>query len=138
VKEGATTIGNVIIDDIDARQTDGFIAIGTHGNGVYSSYYTPEGMNEPTGNPRLQIGNVFPNPVTDRATVELNAERNLKLKVRLYSNNGNLVKEFDDKAIHAGKQLLSYQVGGFPAGLYFLVFESEKERLVKKLVKVDG
>ncbi|TRZ75809.1 MAG: exo-alpha-sialidase, partial [Bacteroidetes bacterium] len=38
VKEGATTIGNVIIDMIDARQTDGFIAIGTHGNGVYSAY----------------------------------------------------------------------------------------------------
>jgi len=137
VKEGATTIGNVIIDDIDARQTDGFIAIGTHGNGVYCTYYTPEGIQEPTGNHLFQMGNIFPNPVTDRAMVEMNAEKNVKLKVRLYSNNGNLVKEFDDKAIHAGKQLLSYQVGGFPAGLYFLVFESEKTRLVKKLVKVD-
>jgi hypothetical protein len=37
VQEGATTIGNVVVDMIDVRQSDGKIVVGTHGNGVYSS-----------------------------------------------------------------------------------------------------
>ncbi|MCH8317865.1 MAG: T9SS type A sorting domain-containing protein [Bacteroidetes bacterium] len=35
VQQGANTIGNVVVDMIDIRQSDGRIVIGTHGNGVY-------------------------------------------------------------------------------------------------------
>ena len=37
VQEGASTIGNVVIDMIDARESDGFVAVGTHGRGMYSA-----------------------------------------------------------------------------------------------------
>ena len=36
-QEGSSTIGNVVIDMIDIRDSDGYIAVGTHGNGFYSS-----------------------------------------------------------------------------------------------------
>ncbi|MBI4548191.1 MAG: T9SS type A sorting domain-containing protein [Ignavibacteriae bacterium] len=36
VREGAETIGNVVIDAFDTRVSDGLVVIGTHGNGVYS------------------------------------------------------------------------------------------------------
>jgi hypothetical protein len=44
VQEGAETIGNVVVDMIDVRQSDGFVVVGTHGNGVYSASVT-----EPVG-----------------------------------------------------------------------------------------
>ena len=38
VQEGASTIGNVVVDMVAARESDGFVAVGTHGHGVYSAY----------------------------------------------------------------------------------------------------
>ena len=40
VKEGASSIGNVVVDMIDVRQSDGYVAVGTHGNGVYTARIT--------------------------------------------------------------------------------------------------
>jgi len=40
VQEGADTIGNMVVDMIDVRQSDGYIAVATHGNGVYSGRLT--------------------------------------------------------------------------------------------------
>ena len=36
-QEGSSTIGNVVVDMIDIRDSDGYIAVGTHGNGFYKS-----------------------------------------------------------------------------------------------------
>jgi len=40
VQEGASTIGSVVVDMVDVRQSDGFVAVGTHGNGVYTATVT--------------------------------------------------------------------------------------------------
>ncbi|MEI6899283.1 MAG: T9SS type A sorting domain-containing protein, partial [Bacteroidota bacterium] len=134
-KEGATTIGNVIIDMIDARQTDGFIAIATHGNGVYSAYFNPAaGIEETTGYQSLKIGNVFPNPAQDRVTVEIDSKKYHRLKTTLFSNTGETVRIFSDKNICPGNQQFSIQFGNLPTGVYYLVFEVGKEKIVRKVV----
>ncbi|MEO8166777.1 MAG: FlgD immunoglobulin-like domain containing protein [bacterium] len=42
-QEGATSIGNVIVSSIDARTSDGVIAVGTHANGVFTNSGTTGG-----------------------------------------------------------------------------------------------
>lgn len=37
-QEGTSTIGNVVVDMIDSRMTDGLVAVATHGRGVFSSF----------------------------------------------------------------------------------------------------
>jgi hypothetical protein len=136
VKEGASSIGNVIIDDIDARQTDGFIAIGTHGNGVYSAYFNPSaGIDDSMGIQSLQVGNVFPNPVKDEARVEVVAEKTTKMQTTLYAPSGKLVKQYPAKTYYPGKQLLSVQMGDLQAGVYYLVFECGNDEVVRKIIK---
>ncbi|MCX6244863.1 MAG: T9SS type A sorting domain-containing protein [Bacteroidetes bacterium] len=136
-KEGATSIGNVIIDMIDARQTDGFIAIGTHGNGVYSAYFNPSaGIGESKDDPSLSVGNVFPNPVTDAAKVEIVTDKPALLRTNVYSASGKLVKTFGDRSVHAGKQVISFNFDELPAGVYFLAFEAGKKAVVRKIIKV--
>jgi len=39
-QEGGGSIGNVVVEDVEARNEDGFVLAGTHGNGVYSSAVT--------------------------------------------------------------------------------------------------
>lgn len=41
--EGTEEIGNVVIDMIDTRDSDGFVAVGTHGAGIFSTNYTVTG-----------------------------------------------------------------------------------------------
>jgi hypothetical protein len=136
MKEGANSIGNVIIDMVDARQTDGFIAIGTHGNGVYSAFYNPSaGMEESRVHPSFQVGNVFPNPVRDEAQVELSTKKTMHLKVTLFSNSGRFVKLFEDKTMHPGNQNLHLQFGDLPSGVYYLVFDNGREKILRKVVK---
>lgn len=38
VQEGASTIGNVVVDMIAVRESDGFVAVGTHGKGAFTGY----------------------------------------------------------------------------------------------------
>jgi hypothetical protein len=138
IKEGAATIGNVIIDMIDTRQTDGFIAIGTHGNGVYSAYFNPSaGTDKLPGYPSWQVGNVFPNPLQDKASVEIDSRNYIRLKTTLYSNSGKTVKIFTEKNICPGNQYLSFSLNGLPVGVYYLVFENGEKILVRKVVKVE-
>jgi len=137
IKEGAASIGNVIIDMIDARTTDGFIAVGTHGNGVYSAFYNSSaGVEDGKDNPSLQVGNVFPNPVSQDAKVEVNTEKSRHLKVALFSNTGKRVMNFKDQVLRPGKQILSLHLGEFSAGVYYFVFEDGKEAVVRKAVKI--
>ena len=136
VKEGAATIGNVIINMIDVRQTDGFIAIGTHGNGIYSTYYNPTaGIDKPV-NHSLLVGNVFPNPVQNDAQLEIATEKTVNIQTKLYSINGIIVKKFPDKTLHQGKQNINFQFGELKPGVYFLTLEVGKEVIVRKFVKV--
>ncbi|MBZ5589456.1 MAG: hypothetical protein LAO05_12920 [Acidobacteriia bacterium] len=37
VQEGASTLGNIVVDMVDVRQSDGYVAVGTQGNGVYTT-----------------------------------------------------------------------------------------------------
>lgn len=39
MQEGAEVIGNVAVDMLDVRASDGFVVAGTHGNGIYSAWY---------------------------------------------------------------------------------------------------
>jgi photosystem II stability/assembly factor-like uncharacterized protein len=136
-KEGATTIGNVIIDMVDARQTDGFIAIATHGNGVYSATFNPSaGIGEPEEDQPLIIGNIYPNPVRDVAKVEVISEKTVRLKTSLRSNRGSLVASFAEKTVHPGKENLSFPLSGLPDGVYYLIFDSGTEKMAKKVVKI--
>lgn len=55
--EGPESIGNMVIHEIDVRESDGYVAIGTHGTGVFEAFYKdlpepPQAVNllEPANN----------------------------------------------------------------------------------------
>jgi hypothetical protein len=139
IKEGATSIGNVIVDMIDTRPTDGFIAVGTHGNGVYSTYFNNTvGIDRVQAAYSLQVGNIFPNPVKNDAKLEVISEKTVKLRTTVYSGTGQLVKRLPDKFLQPGKQYLSLQFGELQPGVYCLTLEAGKKVVVKKFVKIEN
>jgi photosystem II stability/assembly factor-like uncharacterized protein len=136
-REGSTSIGNVIVDMIDARQTDGFIAIATHGNGVYSAYYNPAaGVEEQATQTGMRIGMVFPNPVEEKAQAEVDAKSATQLGITIYSGSGKRMQPGSIHSIHPGKQRVTIEMGNLPAGIYYLVFGNGHEKVTRKVIKV--
>ncbi|MCX6276546.1 MAG: T9SS type A sorting domain-containing protein [Bacteroidetes bacterium] len=139
VKEGATTLGNVIVDDIDARQTDGFIAIGTHGNGVYSAYFDPSaGIRETAESGSFNAGNVFPNPVRNVASLKIHTVKSIHLNAKVYTAEGKPAKAFPAQSLSAGDPVLSFSFEGLSSGVYFLALTDGIETVVRKVIKSDG
>jgi len=65
-------LGNVVVDMIDVRQSDGYVVVGTHGNGVYSTYVTdvPSGLENTTEYPEnFKLYPAYPNPYNASTTI---------------------------------------------------------------------
>jgi len=138
-QEGPESIGTVIVDMIDARSSDGFTAIATHGNGIYSTYYNSSaGIDKELVINSFQVGNIFPNPVSNEAELELVSEKTTILRTTVYSGTGELLKSFPDKILQPGKQYLSFQFGELPPGVYYLSFNCGPEMIVRKVLKVTS
>ncbi|MCB0791394.1 MAG: hypothetical protein H6595_08575 [Flavobacteriales bacterium] len=69
-QEGSGSIGNVPVNMIAVRNSDGLVAVGTHGNGVYSAHLAPAPIGVPE-NVDLQQLHLWPNPAHAQVTVEM-------------------------------------------------------------------
>ncbi|MCB9170851.1 MAG: hypothetical protein H6594_10925 [Flavobacteriales bacterium] len=69
-QEGPSSIGNIPVNMIAVRNSDGLIVIGTHGNGVYSSHLTPAPIGIPENSPPTGLM-LRPNPARDHVVIDL-------------------------------------------------------------------
>ncbi len=134
IKEGAASIGNVIIDMIDARQTDGFIAIGTHGNGVYSAYYDPTAEVKETGD-RIFSASVYPNPFRDKTTVEYELMKDGNVSVQVIDFTGKEILTVLNSKQLAGINKFSIETSKLSPGAYLLKIRSGEQIQVIKILK---
>jgi photosystem II stability/assembly factor-like uncharacterized protein len=119
-QEGPESIGTIMVDMIDARESDGFVAVATQGNGIYSTYYNPAlSVKEPSAHAITNLS-VYPNPVQNEAIIEYNLEDDGNLLVSLYDMNGKMVKEIYSGFAHKGTQKLQLRTTGFPSGTYLV------------------
>ncbi|HNS16800.1 MAG TPA: T9SS type A sorting domain-containing protein [Bacteroidales bacterium] len=135
VKEGASSIGNVIVDMIDSRSSDGFMAVGTHGNGVYSKHFEPTaGIGVPILKSSLTLVRIFPNPAHGTAQVEISCETSQALEIHLYNSGGKLMVVLFRDRISPGTHTIPVDLNEVPAGLYHLCLLPSEGKIVKKIL----
>jgi photosystem II stability/assembly factor-like uncharacterized protein len=123
VQEGAETIGSVVVDMIDVRQSDGFVVVGTHGNGVYSATVTeiPSGVGGPVGQPRtFEMSPVYPNPFNSAATVRFTLPEAGNVRLNVYSITGAQVATLADGHLPAGEHRIRWSAEHLPSGTYLV------------------
>ncbi|MFM9052490.1 MAG: hypothetical protein ACKOKF_09300, partial [Bacteroidota bacterium] len=100
---GASTIGNIVVDMMDVRTSDGFVAIGTHGSGMYSMFITDTITSSlATPDPYLSDVSTYPNPSSGGFTVKFTLESAQMMSIRLVDIRGSVVKLFEESRLGPG------------------------------------
>ena len=81
------------------------------------------------------IGEVYPNPVTDNASIEVTINENSNVTVNIFNQIGQVVYTSNIR-LEPGKQLIRLNTAALPEGFYNVQFTSENGgTMVKKFVK---
>lgn len=118
-QEAPGLIGANIVTDIKVRQSDGFVAAATHGNGVFESYYTST-KNPTTSAPTIISNSIFPNPANNVLNYSFATGGDANVSILLYNMNGqSLLKK--SLGLHTkGSFNYSQDVSSLSAGWYLL------------------
>ncbi|HMQ77639.1 MAG TPA: hypothetical protein PKE21_16410 [Flavobacteriales bacterium] len=93
-QEGPATIGNVPVNMVTARGSDGRIVVGTHGNGVYVASLPAAPVHVPTvEGPGLS--DPFPNPADDRTALQFHLPGTDRVHITVFDLRGGRVLHRD-------------------------------------------
>jgi hypothetical protein len=139
VQEGASTIGNVVIDMIDVRQSDGFVVVGTHGNGVYSTHITqhPSAVGEEEEGrriPSFALHPAYPNPFNATTTIRFSLPKQGVASLKVYNVLGQEVATLVDGPLQAGEHQLQWSADGVASGTYLIRLSFEDYSKTQKVV----
>lgn len=118
-QEGANSIGNLVVSMIRIRQADGFIAVATHGGGVFTGQ-RPLSVNENKYLPGVAfLENCKPNPVSGAASFRFYAPGAADVVITLYDVHGKVLKNLAKGNFPQGFHNIEFNVAELSAGAYF-------------------
>ncbi len=125
VQEGATTIGNLIVEALDARQSDGKVVVSTQGGGVFVNTASISGVNDQIFLQQfLQVEQNFPNPFSEKSTLRFNLRKPSDLSIVLYNTLGEKISTLENNNFSEGWHQIDLNGKNLSAGNYFLYFKS--------------
>jgi hypothetical protein len=142
IQQGADVIGNIVVDMIDFRQSDRFVAVGTHGSGIYygtvgTSLELISGIENETLAESIEF-NVYPNPTVDRVTVSFNTNQVGTAKLKLMDLNGRTLRLIEKSGISSGAHNYNVDLSGLSAGNYFISGEVNGKPITKQIIKAGN
>jgi hypothetical protein len=115
-REGASTIGTITVEMIDARESDGVVAVATQGKGVYSSVVTlgVASPNAPASEFDLGLTN-YPNPVYSSTTIQFELPKQEFAALELFDPAGRMIATLANESLSAGKHSFDWTPGKLPS-----------------------
>ncbi|MBI2618866.1 MAG: T9SS type A sorting domain-containing protein [Ignavibacteriales bacterium] len=101
--EGASVIGNVVVDMIDFRASDGVVVVGTHGTGIYSSNILTSSPAPEIGIPTsFSLAQNFPNPFNPSTTIQYFLPERAKVRIAVFDLAGRELAVLTDREHNQG------------------------------------
>jgi photosystem II stability/assembly factor-like uncharacterized protein len=126
VREGTNTIGMADVRMIDARSKDGFVAVATHGNGLFTAYLPTQTRRFNAEAQTIVLGQSYPNPAsrTD-VTIPFLLPRSARVTLTLWNALGQAISTPLEANLTAGEQFFLMPTSNIPAGVYVYRIEAE-------------
>ncbi len=134
-QESHQSIGTIMVDMIDARETDAFVAVATQGNGIYSTNYDPTlSVSESLMNQLVKLRN-YPNPFQNQTTIEYELTRGGNISLDLLDVNGRFIKHLYEGKKNQGTYSLQLCVSDLSPGMYLIKLQSGNSIVYRKMIK---
>ena len=127
-------IGNVIIEQIDYRYSDGRLTVATYGNGIFQT--TINSLGDVLSSQEMDQVNlhVYPNPTSDKIFIEFFAKEHDVVNCVVYNQLGGVVKHIEKNCI-VGNNIFEINTLDIKTGVYFLSLELDDQMVTKQFVK---
>lgn len=111
------------------------LRVATHGLGVWQTdmAFVPVGTSEPA--PAISLQSIFPNPVSDVATVKFSLQKEEKIALKVLDVNGKTVWQATPERLPAGEHSRPIDLKNLPAGTYGILLETARGRAGRLVVK---
>jgi hypothetical protein len=136
----ATGLPNVVVDDIEVKESTGKLVAGTHGRGAWEVDLGLVGLGAEVdvaegAVPRnLMFDEPWPNPATDRTLLRYAAKSSAAVTLRIYDVRGRLVSDLEGFARGDGIiRTTPWFPDDVPSGVYLAVLEAGGERVTRKI-----
>jgi hypothetical protein len=120
-QEGSNTIGNVVCTMVKGRDSDEFVAVATHGAGIYSASNVTSTQN-------------YPNPFNPSTTISFSLPQTGNVKLTLFDALGRNVQEIANKEFSSGDHSINFNAANLTSGVYFYRIEAGSFVQSKKMV----
>jgi len=91
-QDGHEEIGNVVVNMIDYRRSDGLMMVATHGNGIFTTTLPDVLPIDDDGTGSLfEFNNAYPNPFQDFLTIDFTLPDTDFTLLRIYDSSGRMI-----------------------------------------------
>jgi len=132
--EGSQNMGSIMVDMIDARESDEFVAVATQGNGIYSTNYIPSSsVGESQDNQVVKLNN-FPNPFQNQTTIQYELAHGGEVNLALMDMNGRMIRPLFSGQKQKGTHSFGLQSDGLSPGMYLVQLKLDHSVYIHKIV----
>jgi len=133
-QEGSTSIGNVVTTMVKGRDVDGFVAVGTHGAGIYTNSAVTSVGDESSQPTEYVLSQNYPNPFNPRTVISFSIPQAGQVRLSLFDALGNEVKVIAAQEYSAGSHSINFNATGLSSGVYFYRIEAGSFVQSKKMI----
>ena len=119
-QEAPTTIGNLIVESLDARQSDGRVIVSTQGGGVFKNIPVNAVANSEAAEQFLQLEQNYPNPFSAGSNIRFTLAKRSEVIIEMYTAIGERISNAADAFFETGSHTIELSGQNLSAGNYFL------------------
>lgn len=143
-QEGPNEIGSHVVTMVQARGSDGLVAVGTHGGGTFSAQASVVAPPVPpivVLPKNFALSRNYPNPFNAGTTFQITVPQATHVRVRIVDLRGRVIATPFDQFVAAAEYPVSWDgrgMGGQPAasGIYFYVLDAPGTMMAGKLTLI--
>ena len=128
VQESADKIQNSVVEDVTSRTSDNYVAVGTHGRGIFvGSLNGVVGTKEAKTNvpTNFSLSQNYPNPFNPTTIIHYSLANSAKVTLKVYDILGNLVQTLANELQSAGNHVVNFNGTNLASGLYIYRLQAQ-------------
>ena len=120
---------------VKTRQSDGMIAVATHGSGIFTgdiaTGISSKGNNIPSD---FKLSQNYPNPFNPSTKIDFSLPNSDFVQLNVYNIKGEKVAELVNEQKSAGNYSVTFDASNLASGTYVYRLSTGKSNLTKKMI----